>query len=256
MEIPEKLRAIDSQTLQLWYQIAGTGRRDLAWAPNARIGLEMTLLRMLAFSPSLPEHAEARPPSAQSAAARPMLSAPSAAVEVKTAPQMAAPHEDVSPKLNTSTIQPTAVDAPLLNKITDAQWHDLVEQMRVGAARSLASHCHVQMINDQIHLVYAPEFDVIASAKNKESLLNQLATVLDVRTVKFLMATPSERAEHQQRPPETHTPAERKDLNTLNLQQQRVESILQHPAVGVLLEVTSAVVVEGSLTAINDPEPN
>jgi DNA polymerase III subunit gamma/tau len=35
--------------VQLYYQIAVAGRRDLPWAPDARVGFEMTLLRMLAF---------------------------------------------------------------------------------------------------------------------------------------------------------------------------------------------------------------
>ncbi len=43
---------VDPQTLQLWYQIALGGRRDIGWAPSARVGLEMTLLRMLAFHPA------------------------------------------------------------------------------------------------------------------------------------------------------------------------------------------------------------
>ncbi|HRQ65016.1 MAG TPA: DNA polymerase III subunit gamma/tau [Xanthomonadaceae bacterium] len=37
------------EDIQLWYQMAVTGRRDLAWAPTPRIGFEMALLRMLAF---------------------------------------------------------------------------------------------------------------------------------------------------------------------------------------------------------------
>ncbi len=38
--------------VQLYYQIALHGRRDLPLAPSARMGLEMTLLRMLAFVPA------------------------------------------------------------------------------------------------------------------------------------------------------------------------------------------------------------
>lgn len=45
-------RALDPQWVQLWYQMAITGRRDLNLAPSARTGFEMTLLRMLAFVPS------------------------------------------------------------------------------------------------------------------------------------------------------------------------------------------------------------
>ncbi len=42
------------QDVQLFYQIAVNGRRDLPWMANPRLGLEMILLRMLAFAPVLP----------------------------------------------------------------------------------------------------------------------------------------------------------------------------------------------------------
>ncbi len=41
----------DPEAVQLYYQIALHGIRDLAIAPDARIALEMTLLRLLAFAP-------------------------------------------------------------------------------------------------------------------------------------------------------------------------------------------------------------
>ena len=43
---------ISPEDAQLYYQIAITGRRDLGLAPDPRTGLEMTLLRMLAFKPA------------------------------------------------------------------------------------------------------------------------------------------------------------------------------------------------------------
>ncbi len=42
---------LDAATLQLLYQLAITGRRDLALAPTPRAGFEMCVLRMLAFKP-------------------------------------------------------------------------------------------------------------------------------------------------------------------------------------------------------------
>ena len=44
-------QAISPEDVQLYYQIALNGRRDLAMAPEPRMGFEMTLLRMLAFRP-------------------------------------------------------------------------------------------------------------------------------------------------------------------------------------------------------------
>src|SRR6202043_3579758 len=44
-------QAISPEDVQLYYQIALGGRRDLGVAPEPRMGFEMTLLRMLAFRP-------------------------------------------------------------------------------------------------------------------------------------------------------------------------------------------------------------
>lgn len=41
--------AVDPEDVQVWYQFAINGRRDLPLAPDVRAGFEMTLLRMLAF---------------------------------------------------------------------------------------------------------------------------------------------------------------------------------------------------------------
>ncbi len=45
---------LDPETVQLYYQIATLGRRDLEWAPDEYAGFTMTLLRMLAFAPGEP----------------------------------------------------------------------------------------------------------------------------------------------------------------------------------------------------------
>src|SRR5690606_34111194 len=39
------------ELVQLWYQMAVSGRRDIGMAPSTRAGFEMSLLRMLAFRP-------------------------------------------------------------------------------------------------------------------------------------------------------------------------------------------------------------
>jgi len=60
--------AMAAEEVQLFYQIAVTGRRDLPMAPTPRAGFEMTLLRMLAFRPAAgdrkPEAGESPKPAA------------------------------------------------------------------------------------------------------------------------------------------------------------------------------------------------
>ncbi len=72
-EIERLAAALDPEQVQLLYQIALTGRRDLQLAPEQRAGFEMVLLRMLAFLPldlsAAAEEAAARAPA--SSVARP-----------------------------------------------------------------------------------------------------------------------------------------------------------------------------------------
>ncbi|RJG42232.1 DNA polymerase III subunit gamma/tau [Motilimonas pumila] len=50
--ITELARTFSAEQVQLCYQIALKGRQDLPLAPEPRVGLEMTLMRMLAFRPA------------------------------------------------------------------------------------------------------------------------------------------------------------------------------------------------------------
>src|SRR5699024_9831732 len=50
--VAELAAQLQPEDVQLFYQLAARGRRDLGLAPDARTGFEMTLLRMLAFHPA------------------------------------------------------------------------------------------------------------------------------------------------------------------------------------------------------------
>jgi DNA polymerase-3 subunit gamma/tau len=77
--LASKVRA---EEIQLYYQIALTGRRDLPMSPNPREALEMCLLRMLAFRP-VDQRPIDKPPAQSSELTQPVVSetAPSPAIE-------------------------------------------------------------------------------------------------------------------------------------------------------------------------------
>lgn len=78
-----------AEEIQLFYQLAIEGRRDLALAPDPRTGLEMTLLRMLAFRPlGIPEL-----PEADLSASPPKPQPPEAVAETSVTAQGAASQE-------------------------------------------------------------------------------------------------------------------------------------------------------------------
>ena len=66
--IEKTAQLISPEDIQLYYQIALNGRKDLPYSPQPQSGFEMILLRMLAFKPdSLPEKKIPLKPNTQSA---------------------------------------------------------------------------------------------------------------------------------------------------------------------------------------------
>ncbi|QRP65218.1 DNA polymerase III subunit gamma/tau [Rhodanobacter sp. FDAARGOS 1247] len=125
-ELSSLAERITPEDVQLYYQIATSGRRDLALAPDARTGFEMALLRMLAFRPGdgAPSARVERPASNQAAAPRPPApaparasAAPARAVEVSAPPMAAAPAPAPAPAV------PVTRDADGL-----PDWESLIER--------------------------------------------------------------------------------------------------------------------------------
>lgn len=85
-------KQLSSEDVQLYYQIGLLGRRDLPFAPDARGGFEMILLRMLHFRPATA--LATQPPSEAPAAPRPApkpTAAPQPARQPAPTPESAAP---------------------------------------------------------------------------------------------------------------------------------------------------------------------
>ena len=105
----ELSRQIPPQDLQLYYQTLLMGRKDLPLAPDRRMGVEMTLLRALAFHPAAPIAAPASPAptpvQVQSATVNATPVPPQAAsAPVAVAPPVAE-NRPPEPKLSDSTSQ-------------------------------------------------------------------------------------------------------------------------------------------------------
>ncbi|MGL4922278.1 DNA polymerase III subunit gamma/tau [Aeromonas sp. 30P] len=121
-------KAMSPEEVQLCYQIVLGGRKDLPWAPDGRTALEMTCLRMLAFSPRRdalhPASLTALPPSMTSSAT-PVASLPGkrpAAESAALAPiSGAVPAPLASPVASTpvATSAVPAVDVSLPSMVDD-----------------------------------------------------------------------------------------------------------------------------------------
>jgi DNA polymerase-3 subunit gamma/tau len=150
-EVLERLaRALAPEDVQLYYQTAITGRRDLPLAPDPRTGFEMTLLRMVAFRP-----ADAASPGVP-AAVPARAGAPTAA-----APAGAAPAE---PGVS-------ALGAP------PGSWAAIVSALELsGAARQLANHC--VLIGRQgaaVRLALDPQHQQLRTPAQEEKLAQALS---------------------------------------------------------------------------------
>ena len=114
----ELARTIPPADLQLYYQTLLIGRKELPWAPDRRMGVEMTLLRALAFHPQKPlpepEVRDTPPPTiVHSPASIPSGTVPStAAVTVR----QAAPVERETHALSDSTSQILQARSQLLRQ--------------------------------------------------------------------------------------------------------------------------------------------
>ena len=78
LDLAGKLTAED---VQLFYQTALMGRKDLPFVPDAREGLEMTLMRMLAFRPVSVSHQGLSEPASSAAVSTPAVPAASSTPE-------------------------------------------------------------------------------------------------------------------------------------------------------------------------------
>jgi DNA polymerase-3 subunit gamma/tau len=144
---------LDAETVQLYYQIALNGRRDLPFAPDEFSGFCMTLLRMLAFAPGGANSKPGVPEGANSkrgapggrAASDPPPTAPADASS-RVAPSPPAPKAQSAP-----VPRPEAISAPkpaVLEAREPApaawDWLAVVASLRLGGmAKMLADHCEL-----------------------------------------------------------------------------------------------------------------
>jgi len=149
---------LDAGRVQVMYQVALLGRRDLPLAPDEFAGFTMALLRMLSFSQSADAPQKSSTASARSTDAN---AAPRAAAASVSAP-VAAP-ASIAPALATAD----TIAKPAAAKTTvafDGNWAALVERLNLtGMAGMVARHGelvsfeagHLELAVPESHRMYA-----------------------------------------------------------------------------------------------------
>jgi len=150
--------ALSPEAVQLFYQIAITGRRDMEMAPDPRIGFEMTLLRMLSFQPASESGVTGSSSSGGSAAETAGKRKP-AASPVRQTPRAA---ENKSAK---SAAIPQ-----------DAAWPEIVNALALkGAVRQLAEHCAlVERTEKSMVLAVNKDGSFLLTEQQQEKLVKEL----------------------------------------------------------------------------------
>ncbi|MBT7689279.1 MAG: DNA polymerase III subunit gamma/tau [Nitrosomonadales bacterium] len=125
-EIKKLSKLYTAETLQLLYQIVINGKKDIYLAPDLLTGFNTTLLRMLAFFPSMQsEKIESKIPE------RKIESTSKASLEKKNS------------------------QAQIKGELKDPQefdgdWHELVKNLKLGIANSLAQECEFKTYQNYI----------------------------------------------------------------------------------------------------------
>ncbi len=164
-EVLERLaQGLSPQDVQLYYQVAILGRRDLPLAPDPRTGFEMTLLRMAAFRP--PGQAEAE----RAAGGVPGRSTRGASTDRTSAAQAERPGAGGP---NSGAGEP----GPGPAGVGPEAWSAIVAQLDVqGAARQLASHC--VLLGRQgsvVRLALDPRNQIVRTRAQEEKLAQALS---------------------------------------------------------------------------------
>lgn len=157
------LQAFSPEDIQLYYQIGLLGRRDLPYAPDARAGFEMVLLRMLAFYPA--EQATASAPTA--------TPAPRLATQAGEIAAVAAP------VANTATIAatlPAATPAPRDSN----DWAGLLANLRLPPlVQQIAANCSLrQRQQNHFSLVLEPSFRSMLTKQREDQLAQAVSDYL------------------------------------------------------------------------------
>jgi DNA polymerase-3 subunit gamma/tau len=154
-DVLERLAAaLAAEDVQLFYQTAVVGRRDLVLAPDPRAGFQMTLLRMIAFRPAgeggtlaadagmatgtaaraATDGGKARQPASGAASEGRSSMNPAPGSVVAASPPSGIP-EPCAPRL-------ASADSGVASPGDPNSWATLLSQLELqGAARQLASHC-------------------------------------------------------------------------------------------------------------------
>lgn len=225
--VTQLARRLLPEDVQLYYQMALLGRRDLPLAPDPRDGFEMVLLRMLAFRPAGAERAatgsgagdpgneRSASESVRAAIGRPAPTPPRPPTPPARAPEI---RESDPPPAPPAAVAPTPATLP-----ADADWHSLVQALGLtGVLQQLAlNSALVEREADAWRLSLDPACRGLHTKAREERLGQALAEYLgrpvrlSIEIVEPAAETPAARRRREDA--ERHAQAEQSIHNDANV---------------------------------------
>jgi len=235
---------ISAEDLHLFYQIALIGRRDLPLSPDARNGFEMILLRMLAFRPANVEAGKANAGNATS-----VQTASPVQMQQNTAPQAQKRAPAASPpaamnQRSTAPVQNTAPLAPVTAaSCASSDWREIVNALGLGGlVKQLAINCTLHNRDgSNITLNIEGGHSNLINPKAKQRLQQALGEYFNVEAnldIKVVAQVGGE------------SPAQSTQRETVQRQQQAVESINEDSFAQALKENFNAEIIPGSVKPV------
>ena len=160
-EILDLANRFTAQDLQLYYQIAINGQRDINLSPSEQIGLEMTLLRMITFHPNFKEGEK-------------KTLNPSPTKTLKKNPSTGSPVDTSTPSKELNDISNKKVKH--LDIKTQEEWEKIITNLDFnGAAKMLVKNTVFKsLIKQNLTLTLSEEFINLHTTKTEESIKNAL----------------------------------------------------------------------------------
>ncbi len=179
---------INAETLQLYYQIALLGRRDISLAPDEYAGFTMSLLRMLAFTPNAtnrsksinlvsntvpkqtiaPTHNEIAPKAAQNVSQTTLERTNETPINLSQANIAHTNVEAIKSEVSHSEASRTTDNNAYR---FDGNWFNLVKQLNLGLARTLAQNSELINHDESSFQLTVPETQKhLLNTSNQEKL--------------------------------------------------------------------------------------
>ncbi|MDT8309809.1 MAG: DNA polymerase III subunit gamma/tau [Methylophaga sp.] len=250
--------AFSVETVQLLYQIALHGKRDMPYAADPQSGFEMTLLRMLHFQPHAHNFSiQDTPPKKSPAAPDELTAEPPKSVLSPPAdnpPQAPDAQTSSNPKqpLKNTIAEPEPKSMPVTESAGDTDlslgnWTQLVAKLKLSAiTRQLADHCAFVEASDQhITLLLAKDLAHLATENAKAKLQVAVSKTLGYE-VKLVFETTDDKQSHSE-----PTLAGERAQQQANHQQQAEAAIHNDPVVEVIKKTFNARIIDSTIKPLN-----